>query len=136
MDNFRHGNPNKLLKNPNGFGSIRKDGYKRITVKGKRFYEHRFIIESNIGRKLKSFETIHHINHNTSDNRIENLEILQNGEHVKLHSTTTFRNKTHKQCTKCFVIKHRNHFYLQKKRHNSIYEEENHSWCKSCQNSS
>ena len=56
-------------------GTIKKDsGYKVVSIKGKQVYEHRYAMESHIGRSLTSEETVHHINHDRKDNRIENLE--------------------------------------------------------------
>lgn len=59
-------------------GTIRKDGYKLTIIKGKREYEHRFIMEEYLGRKLIGEENIHHINGNRSNNRIENLKLYSN----------------------------------------------------------
>ncbi len=59
--------------------------YKSITVNGKRFREHRWIMEQHVGRKLHSWEHVHHINGESLDNRIENLVILSNAEHQKIH---------------------------------------------------
>lgn len=46
---------------------------------------YRKIVEKHIGRKLKSSEVIHHINHNHSDNRIQNLEITDRAKHCTHH---------------------------------------------------
>lgn len=59
--------------------------YKRICVGGKYYYEHRYVMEKYIGRSLDTNEHVHHINHDRTDNRIENLQILTNSEHGKLH---------------------------------------------------
>ena len=60
------------------------DGYVRIhkNINGKKhlYQEHRIIMENNIGRKLKKYENVHHINGIRSDNRIENLEIWNRGQ--------------------------------------------------------
>jgi hypothetical protein len=58
-------------------------GYKIITFNCKRMYEHRHIMEQHLGRKLLKDEVIHHINGNKSDNRIENLQIMNPKQHFK-----------------------------------------------------
>src|ERR1035437_11138416 len=47
-------------------------------------YEHRLVIESNIGRFLNKDEHVHHINGVRWDNSLENLKILSASEHGKL----------------------------------------------------
>ncbi len=45
----------------------------------------RHLMENKIERYLKSDEIVHHINKNNLDNRIENLMIVSNNEHLKIH---------------------------------------------------
>lgn len=72
-----------------GKGWIDKRGYRWIYVtdRGKRRAkrEHRHIIEQHLGRALCPEEMVHHINGNTADNRIENLEVTTWAPHTVLH---------------------------------------------------
>lgn len=46
-------------------------------------YEHRVVMEEYLGRFLEPVEEVHHINHNKSDNRIENLMLFSNhADHI------------------------------------------------------
>lgn len=50
-------------------------------VNGKIVNVHRLLMEEHLGRKLDPLEHVHHINGDTLDNRIENLQILSQREH-------------------------------------------------------
>ncbi len=65
--------------------------YKTITVDGKSIREHRHVMQCHLGRKLETWEHVHHINGDPLDNRIENLAVLSNSNHQKLElSLVTF----------------------------------------------
>lgn len=49
--------------------------------------EHRLVMEQHLGRQLTTDEVVHHINHDTLDNRIENLEVMTQAEHCRVHFT-------------------------------------------------
>lgn len=59
----------------------------------KQVLEHRFVIESFLGRKLERHEKVHHINKNCRDNRLENLRVVNQREHSLIHSRARFSVK-------------------------------------------
>lgn len=56
-----------------------------VTDYSKWWYEHRIAYESANGIVLTSDQIVHHKNHIRTDNRIENLEVLSNEEHSRMH---------------------------------------------------
>lgn len=94
---FRHGtfNPKphwRTLKK--GEPCLTKYGYFRINVDGKRILQHRYVMEQYLGRKLQPSERIHHINGDKTDNRIENLELMNNNaEHMKKYHPAEWKKR-------------------------------------------
>lgn len=61
-----------------------KDGYVML---------HTILMERLLGRYLESDEVVHHINHDRTDNRIENLLLMKKHEHCSMHMKERYANK-------------------------------------------
>jgi len=75
-------------------GNVRKDGYWRIMIRNKMYYSHRLAWLYVHGEFPICY--IDHINHNKSDNRIENLrnaDTFSNAHNIKKFSTNTSGHK-------------------------------------------
>lgn len=45
----------------------------------------RWLMEQKFGRELNTDESVHHINDSSTDDRIENLELMTRAEHLSIH---------------------------------------------------
>ena len=52
------------------------------------YYEHRLSVERSMGRVLKAWETVHHIDGDTENNSINNLFPCTEREHRYAHKNT------------------------------------------------
>lgn len=69
---------------PNGYEWFYSPEKRRDSTNGM-ILVHRHIMEQIIGRPLTSREVVHHINGIRSDNRPENLMLMDRAEHTRVH---------------------------------------------------
>ncbi len=93
----------------------RRDGY---------VAEYRVVAERKIGRTLEPWEIVHHVNGDVGDNRPDNLAVMTQSEHARLHKegerlstcrrghpwtpeTTAVLRSGRRTCRLCVRVKHR-----------------------------
>lgn len=106
----------------NGYKVIYKPNHFNHTLNNKGYngyvYEHRYVVEVEIGRALYDTEVIHHKDGNKLNNNIDNLEVTDRIEHGKKHHTiysdvycvdcgVKLKDKRNKRCKNCYAISRR-----------------------------
>jgi len=91
-----------------GKGWVDRRGYRwlYVTENGRKRArrEHRVLMERRLGRRIEPWELVHHINGDTADNRIENLEIQDWGKHTADHHKGTRRDRDAKRSYEAFAL--------------------------------
>ena len=98
-----------------------KDGRKMVYDKDKKQVVPyaRYLMEQRLGRKLNDDEEVHHIDHDKTNDVIENLEVVNSTEHRKHHNPLKYKD-TIEQCYICGKS-----FTFTAKQHCNKYRERN-----------
>lgn len=104
----------------NGYRLIFIPEYKNTYIKDNWngwIFEHRYIMEIHLGRKLKRQEIIHHIDGNKLNNNISNLKLTTQNNHMKIHNPkkitycidcgVELSYYKHNRCMKCYRLSQR-----------------------------
>ena len=79
----------KKGQKPHNFKGSHKHsaGYICESEDGKARLQHRLVVERFLGRKLKRTEVIHHVDGDKTNNSIENLQLMNQSDHIRVHQS-------------------------------------------------
>lgn len=87
--------------NPAWKGGIARSKYERVWHKGRQKLLHRFVVEQQLGRELRSDEIVHHENDDKRDNRLENLKLTTLPAHSSHHASINGWAREYDACVSC-----------------------------------
>lgn len=88
-DKYGENNPKwrgGIVDDTHGRKLVYTPGHPNPSMFGSHVYRYRLVMEKHLGRFLLPSEVVHHKNGDVSDDRIENLEIMSQSLHAKLHN--------------------------------------------------
>jgi len=95
--NWKREHPNKKPHKEkvliSGYYYIYRPDHPLAIKNGRYIAEHRLVAEQKIGRYLQQMEVVHHINGITTDNRLENVEVMDSRDHNTLTAMARGREK-------------------------------------------
>lgn len=75
----------KRINKSNGYIERKVHNHPNANARGCK-YEHQLVAELKLGRYLKAGEVVHHIDLNKLNNNFDNIVVLSNSDHAKVHS--------------------------------------------------
>jgi hypothetical protein len=85
---------------------INSSGYLNIRdIKtGKTMQQHRLVMENHLGRRLESWEVVHHIDGNKTNNELSNLVVTVQNKHAKTTRSDGMKDVRCPHCLKNFKL--------------------------------
>lgn len=111
--------------NPRGYVMILNPEYPNDN-RPQYIQEHRLVMAAHLGRPLLPEEIVHHINGEKTDNRVENLQLMTQSEHMRLHVTVDGWSRKYDRCVECGTTERKHagrglcHYCSERKRRGTV----------------